>query len=642
MAIPQEDIQTVRARTDIVQLISEQTTLKRVGRRWVGLCPFHAERTPSFSVNADDGLYYCFGCKKHGDAIRFVMDTQHLDFPEAVEVLGERAGVKITRDAGDEEHRTRRNDVLAAMERAAAWYHERLMSSDDAGAARSYLRSRGMSRDEVTDLRVGWAPDSRSELAEFLSDVPLDVLRDAGLAHTSSDGGRRDFFRGRVMFPISDHRGRVVGFGGRTMQPVTDRNPKYKNTPETSVYSKRRVLYGLHLAADAARESGEIVVCEGYMDVVGFRVAGVANAVATCGTALTEDHLGILRRHARRVVLAYDADAAGQAAVDRLYDWERAFEVDFYVMSVPSGKDPADAALDDPAGLQAAVAEAKPILAHRVERIIRSGDTSTPEGRARVATEVGDAIGSHPDEIVRSGYVKEVAEQLGVPAGAVGGRVRPTAASTARAFDPLRSGKASTSEIELLSFAVHDPEVFASSLGLLGMQPDEVERLFGLLFPHAEVKAAFDALLAAPDLATAIDSSDEEVADLLVRLSVDEPASETPTGVLVGILRNKWGALVHANARRMAEEHGVYPDTAAFKAALDRLEDQDTADEAVREIVRWALGDGRDLVSVAGPVPVAAAAAPSGRMPAAEFGTGDPEIDQVVSEVLWDDDNPPF
>ena len=253
MGIPDEDVAQVRAATDIVALIGEHAALKRVGRRWTGLCPFHTEKSPSFSVNAEEGFYYCFGCQASGDAITFVRATEHLDFVDAVRLLADRAGVALHEDAELGKDRKRRTELLDAMERAVVWYHERLLRSPDAGRARDYLRSRGYDGDVVRQFRLGWAPDEWDALSKALK-LPERVLTDSGLGFVNRRGRAQDAFRARVLFPICDPSGRPVALGGRILPPVAGQppperpEPKYKNSQESPIYSKRRTLYALNWA----------------------------------------------------------------------------------------------------------------------------------------------------------------------------------------------------------------------------------------------------------------------------------------------------------------------------------------------------------------------------------------------------------
>ena len=409
MGIPDEDVARVRAATDIVALVGEHAALKRQGQRFVGLCPFHSEKTPSFSVNAEAGLYHCFGCDASGDAISFVRATEHLDFVDAVRRLADRAGITIHEDAGSTRENARRKVLLDAMESAVEWYHRRLLTSDDAGLARDYLRSRGYDGEVVRRFRLGWAPDDWDALCSALG-LTEDVAVGTGLGFVNRRGRLQDAFRGRILFPICDTSGHPVALGGRVLPGSTD-PAKYKNSAETPIYSKRRSLYALNWAKRDVVATGEVVVCEGYTDVIGFFGAGVERAVATCGTALAEEHVKILRNFATRIVLAFDADTAGQAAAGRFYEWERRLEVDVAVAALPAGADPADLARTDPAALAAAVRDARPFLSFRVEGILAGAELGTAEGRAKAADTALGAVAEHPDDLVRDQYVMLVAER---------------------------------------------------------------------------------------------------------------------------------------------------------------------------------------------------------------------------------------
>ena len=414
MAIPDEDVAQVRAATDMVALVGEHTALKRVGRRFVGLCPFHSEKSASFSVNAEEGLYHCFGCQASGDAISFVRAVEGCDFVEAVERLAARAGVTVRNedDARSGANRGQRARLYDALSAAVAFYHGRLLDGRDAGPARQYLRSRGYDGDVVRQFQLGYAPAGYDDLVRSVA-MPAAVLAEAGLAWEGR-GRRQDAFRDRVIFPIFDPGGRAIALGGRVLPAELrsgdrDPGPKYRNSPESPIYQKRRTLYGLNWAKGDMARTGEAVVCEGYTDVVGFFRAGVPRAVATCGTSLTEDHFRLLANFARRIVLAFDSDSAGQNAAARLYEWERRHAVELAVATLPAGSDPAELAGSDPAALSSAVAAARPFLAFAVERALGGADLSTPEGRSRAAEAALAVVAEHPNDLVRDEYLGEVA-----------------------------------------------------------------------------------------------------------------------------------------------------------------------------------------------------------------------------------------
>jgi DNA primase len=630
MGILDEDVAAVRAASDIVGVISQYVQLRREGQRWKGLCPFHDEKTPSFSLNASEGVWYCFGCQARGDVITFVREVRHLGFPEAVEWLAERAGITLRySDRNEAEGRKRRTRLLDIMGRAVAWYHERLLSAPDAGAARSYLRKRGLDGDVVREYRLGWAPDAWDALCRALRLDEQDA-RDTGLGRLNQRGRLQDHFRARVLFPIHDAEGHPVSFGGRIL-PGTEapgNQGKYKNTTETPLYSKSRVLYGLDRAKSAIVRDGTAVICEGYTDVIGFRRAGVPLAVATCGTALTDDHVALLHRFAaRRLVLAFDADGAGWAAAERFYQWERQHDLEVAVADLPAGQDPADVAQSDPDRLVAAVDKATPFLRFRLDRVFASADLASNEGRARAAERALAAIAEHPTDLVRDQYVMDVASRCrfepdrlraqldGVrsrtrPAGASpGGRVGrrtvaneppdrwrggpdpgPGAAEASRPSVAPRQGDDAMRQAEdgpaaeVLRHAIHNPEA---------VSPWLVDDLFEDPVQAGVYRALLDAETHADVLATA----PSQVADLLARLLVEEPTSEPFDAVrrlLTEVARRRIGTirLVSATSGDPAQ---TLSELAFLNRAIDDLRDPRAAADSADRLLAWLgqrVGDG--------------------------------------------------
>src|SRR3954453_8468368 len=360
MAIVEGDLERVRSTLALSDVIGEYVALKRVGRSWVGLCPFHAERTGSFHVRDETARYKCFGCGAGGDVFRFVQDVDNLDFVAAVEKLAAKAGIQLRYTTGGESReRQRRKQLVEVVDKAVEWFHSRLLTAPDAREARDYLRRRGLAGDVARTFKLGWSPDAWDELSRDLlrAGVAGDLLRETGLAFTNKANRQQDSFRGRVIFPIFTETGDPVAFGGRVLPGSAD-PAKYKNSEATSIYAKSKTLYGLNWAKAHVVAADQVIVCEGYTDVIGFHRAGVPRAVATCGTALTEDHVRPLKRFASRVVLAFDADAAGQGAADRFYEWEQRYQVEVSVARFPDGKDPGELSVSDPAALAAAIDEA--------------------------------------------------------------------------------------------------------------------------------------------------------------------------------------------------------------------------------------------------------------------------------------------
>lgn len=572
--------------TDAVQVVGEHVGLKKVGRRWTGLCPFHAERSPSFSLNAEEGLWYCFGCQAKGDIISFVREIERLDFVEAVERLASRAGIQLRYDKGAEgRDRQKRERLYEAMDRAVAFYHERLLSEPDAAPARGYLRSRGYDGEVVRKFRIGWAPDEWDALARHL-DVDDAVLRDTGLGFVNRMNRRQDAFRARVMFPILDNRDRAIAFGGRRLEG--GEGPKYKNSADTVLYAKSRTLYGLNWAKGDVVTSGEAVVCEGYTDVIGLHQAGVPQAVATCGTALTEEHIRMLRNFARRVVLAYDADAAGQAAAERFYEWEKQLDLDLAVVSFPPGTDPGDMARRDAPGLKKAVAEARSFLGFRLDRVLGAADLRTNEGRARAATGAMHVVAEHPDPLVRDQYLMEVADRTRLSPE----RLRELARvpKRPRAGDPpkFRAGPAGPEQTQVRHAGRRGPELEA--LRLMAHRREEVEGLLHqALFADELHAAAFRALVEAPSIADALEGADPGAAALLQRLAVEE-ADADPADVAALLARSaamRRLAELEQEARRGERSGEISAVVGWLKLSLEELDETDTRAEATERLVAW-------------------------------------------------------
>lgn len=613
MAISPDDIAEVRARTDIVALIAERVALKRVGRRWSGLCPFHQERSPSFSVNGEEGFYHCFGCGASGDAISFVRQMDHLDFADAVRFLATKAGVTITEDPAFAGQTKRRAELYEAMDKAVSWYHERLLSAPDAGRAREYLRSRGYDGAIVRQFKIGWAPDDWDALAKALRISPK-VFEEAGLGFTNKSGRLQDFFRGRVVFPIFDVSDRAIAIGARILPPRPGEQPderrgpepKYKNSTETPIYAKHRTLYALNWAKQDIIKADEVVVCEGYTDVIGCFSVGIPRAVATCGTALTEEHFKTLSNFAKRIVLAYDADNAGQNAIQRVYEWERTHNAEVVVASMPEGADPGQLAKDSPEVLVAAIREARPFLAFRVDRQIGGADLSTPERRAKVAERALAVVAEHPSDFARDQYVMYVADRCHVDADLVRTRLehlrrnpdervailkdrknsKSAGDETPRQEAPLlrRTDPSLRPGLEALKVAVHRPDLVA-------------DRLDTCLFIDPVQRRTFDILLNAESLAEAVDGADEQSASLLRQLIVDEPfVAETELGdpvqaVVAQLIRSATRrALEELMAQTRVTPGGFAQNTttvATVKRLLMELDDPATAGPAESALVAW-------------------------------------------------------
>jgi DNA primase len=576
VGILDEDVARVRAETDVVGVISEHVALRKSGRRYQGLCPFHAEKTPSFSVNAEEGLWYCFGCQAKGDVITFVREVEHLDFVEAIERLAARAGIQLRYDqASTGRDRKRRDLLLEAMAKAVEWYHERLLAAPDAASARGYLRSRGYDGDVVRQFQLGFAPDDWDTLAKQLS-LPDDVLQDTGLGFVNRRGRQQDGFRNRVMFPIFDTAGKAVAFGGRVLPGGAADQPKYKNSPETPIYSKRRTLYGLNWAKGDVVDAGEVIVCEGYTDVIGFFAAGLPRAVATCGTAVGDEHFRMLKNFARRVVLAYDADAAGQAAAERFYEWEQQLGVDIAVAAFPAGADPADVARRDPAALKAAIEKAQPFLAFRVERALAGADLRSPESRARLAETALAIVAEHPNDLVRNEYIGRIAATCGIPADRLMASIKRVGPN------PV------VRPVERVVRQAEGPELNALRLAIA--RPAEMaDRLAESMFVEELHAAAFRALLSAATLHEAIENADPGASALLQRLAVEDTDAEPEDVVALLLERITHRAITDLELASRNTEN--IEDASALmswlKLTREQLFDPATRVDASERLVAW-------------------------------------------------------
>ena len=433
-----DSIERLRDTVDMAELVGSKTDLRRVGSRLTGLCPFHDERTPSFSVNVQDKLFYCFGCHAKGDAIGFVEQTEGLDFRESVEFLADRYGVELELENEDpqaEARRRRRERLLALLDRAARFYDSYLWDSTEARRARDYLAGRGLSEEVLRQFRVGYSPSAwdRMLLGARQSGFSEEELMAAGLAQRGRDGRSAfDRFRGRIMFPLADGRGRVLGFGARQMGE--GRGPKYLNTSENEIYHKGRQLFGLDIARAEAAKSGRIVVVEGYTDVLALHQAGIREAVAIMGTALTQEQLAEVGRAASTLVLALDADRSGQEAMlraSRLAD-ERGLEL--RVVEMPEGTDPAELVTSaGPEEFVGRMERAIPMIEFQVRRVLADADLDTPAGRDKALSEARKLISAVPERTAtRDALVREAADRLDVPADYV--LAAPAPAVTRRSY----------------------------------------------------------------------------------------------------------------------------------------------------------------------------------------------------------------
>jgi DNA primase len=440
VSFTRESVDRVKDAVDIVEVISAYTDLRRSGTRFSGLCPFHDERSPSFSVDPQEKLYHCFGCGVGGDVFRFVEEKEGLPFPEAVEALAERYGVELEREREDpraEEQRKKRARLGELLERTASYYSTFLWDSPQAAKARDYLAGRGLGEEVLREFGVGCAPGTwdtvlvRGQQAGYA----VAEIEAAGLVRRGQKGrGHYDQFRSRIIFPIRDARGRVNGFGGRALLP--DQKPKYVNSPEGELYSKRRTLYGIDRARPAIAKAGRAIVVEGYTDVLACHQAGIKDVVAVMGTAITPEQVKLLSGYAEEAVLALDADRAGREAMLRAEGVASGKRLRLRVARMPEGKDPAELLEGDDGGAAArfrdAIEAAEDLPVFHVRTLLDDADLSTPGGRDRALDEVVAVIAVMPDSITREELMREVGDRLDADPGLVARRVSGAARSGAR------------------------------------------------------------------------------------------------------------------------------------------------------------------------------------------------------------------
>lgn len=410
----------VRDAVDFVELVSARTELRRAGpARYEGLCPFHDERTPSFGIDPTQKVYYCFGCQASGDLFTFVQETEGVDFKGALELLAERYGVELQREEEDPreaERRRRRERLLELLNRTTAYYERYLWESEEAARAREYLNGRGLGEEVLREFRVGYAPSAWDRVlnASRSGGFSEQELYATGLAQRSKENGRPyDRFRSRIMFPLTDVRGRVLGFGARAMRE--EQRPKYLNTSDNDVYHKGLHLYGADLARPHATRAGQVIVCEGYTDTIALHQAGMRNAVGLMGTALTGEQVGELARMAATVLLALDADSAGQEAMLRASGLAAKRKLELRVVPLPSGADPADLVQrEGPDAVRAMVGESVPFVRFRVERVLAAGDHSSPEGRDRTIEQLRPVFATLPPSAMRMELTRLASSRLEV------------------------------------------------------------------------------------------------------------------------------------------------------------------------------------------------------------------------------------
>ena len=474
--VKQSDIEALKDRVDIVELIGSYIALKPAGPgSFKGLCPFHGEKSPSFHVRSNPAFYHCFGCGVGGDAFKFVQEIDKIGFGEAIEKLAQRTGYQLTYEEGERENSNR--NLLLSINKAASEYYKYQLQSEEGKAARDFLVARGFDLDSISDFEVGYAPKGWQNLSEHLTDKGFK-LEDQALAGLLSKGekGYYDRFRGRVLWPIRDANSQVVGFGARKLY-AEDQGPKYLNTPETPVYHKSTVLYGLDLARREIASKRQVVVVEGYTDVMACHLAGEKTAVATCGTAFGEEHIKLINRllgqstDPASVVFTFDPDAAGEKAALKVYGDASKFNALTFVASGPAGLDPSD--LRQQQGDSAVVEmlkNRKPLFEFVIQHRLGQFNLSDIDSRVAAARAAAPVVADIVDPALRSGYTRMLAEWVSLDVTDVASMVGGSKNQATRAkVEPLRTSEALPSsepiadklETQIMQVLVQNPTAFS-------------------------------------------------------------------------------------------------------------------------------------------------------------------------------------
>lgn len=539
--IPEPIIRQIQDRLDIVEVIGGYLPLKRAGQHYKATCPFHSEKTPSFMVNATKQIFHCFGCGVGGDVISFVMKYEHLEFPEALRVLAPKAGVEIPETRGGGPAKATDTAGLTQALEFAAGLFQRALHQPAGATARAYLATRGVSSESIEALRLGYAPDSWDALltAAQAAGMTPELLERAGLCvRRENAGGWYDRFRGRLMFPVWDQKGKIVGFGGRVLD---DSQPKYLNSPETEIYVKSRILYGLHLAVPQIRELDDVAIVEGYMDFLLPYQLGVRHLVASMGTSLTTDQIHMLKRYTRHVTIVYDGDEAGQLATLRGLDLLLSEGMSVRVVGLPEGEDPDSAAKRLGAqGFRDLLAGADDLFTYKLKLLRGRHDPSTTDGKVAICEQLLPTIKKVPNATQASEYVRALAAALKVREDDLRLELSriPTKMSDGSAWKPRVAAETPrvsvTAEYLLLGVVLEDPRYLARVLA--DVRLDQLG--------DADVRAA------------------------LLQLSAQ--AENGPEAVAQAIQTLKHGELSSATARALMES--------------DRAEDKA---RAVEDCVRW-------------------------------------------------------
>lgn len=465
-SIPAEKISEIKHSADILEIISDAVTLKKAGRNYLGLCPFHSEKTPSFTVSPDKQMFYCFGCGEGGNVFTFIMKQEGVAFPDAVRFLARRYGITVvdqTLGPGLKNQLDERELLFQINHQAMAFFHQRLLNPQTGNTALSYLTRRGLPPNILTDFKLGYALPGWNDLVNYFSQtgVALTLVEKAGLiSRRQNSNGYYDRFRDRIIFPIYNIHQQVAGFGGRVMD---DSLPKYLNSPETSLYSKSRSLYGLFQAKPFCRQTGEVFIAEGYMDLLSLHLHGIQNSVATLGTAMTEEHIRLLKGVSQKITLVYDSDQAGIKAAQRciaLFKVHHQLE-DIRILVLPEGHDP-DSYLRQfgPDSFKKAASEASGVFSFMMDVAIKKHGLSL-EGKLRIVKEMEEPLSALTDGLTRISAIKEIAERTGIDESAIQEKIREISPRGPFRAKPVESFSYSGNKFEkrLIAMMLQFPEI---------------------------------------------------------------------------------------------------------------------------------------------------------------------------------------
>jgi len=566
-------IDEVKQRTDIVEVVSRYATLKKAGRTFRALCPFHSEKHPSFFVYPEQQSWHCFGaCNTGGDVFSFIMKKEGIDFGEALRLLAQKAGVTISSRFEQDTRKDEKEKLYQVNEAAAQYFHNLLLNSPAGERARDYFASRGLSLKTITDFQLGFSPDSWEALEQYLTErgYTESELLTAGLVIEAEGGKTHDRFRNRLMFPIHDIKGRIVGFGARVLD---DSLPKYLNSPQTPIFDKSSCLYGINLAAAAIRQQNLVVIVEGYMDVITAHQNGFSNLVASMGTSVTERQVGRLKKLSKNMAFALDADAAGEEAMLRGVGYENTLDAEVKVIILPGGKDPDDVIREDTKIWQNLLEEALPIVDYTFNMLTSELDLSTARDKSLAVDKLLPIIAEMKDTVRQAHYLQKLARLVKVSEHSLEaalGRIKPSQGRrnakeakpevVARALHPLLS---SPVEEYCLALLLQHPELKGRDEGL---SPE--------YFENSENREIFTVWQQANDLSSlkdGLDSAIWEHLDSLITRSL--PANQIEQKYASCVLRLREKLLRSLEAKR-AEVLALEAESGGTAAELAKLEEQ--------------------------------------------------------------------